>query len=107
MCIPGLYLSLGVFNRLWTLLENSCKELDFSLATDGSSAASFPGAGADVFTKWSNIKIEYRTSEQYKKVVSDLLTYTQLYQLEKLVLILFTRVLWMSLKQLKGGLNIW
>ena len=28
VCIPGLHLSLGIFNRLFSLLENACHELD-------------------------------------------------------------------------------
>ena len=28
VCIPGLHLSLGIFNRLYTLLENACHALD-------------------------------------------------------------------------------
>ena len=70
-----MHLSLGIFDRRWTLLEQCCKELDFSLATDGSSATSFPGASADLLTNLSNLKLEFSTSAQYKKVISDLLTY--------------------------------
>ena len=30
--LPGLHISLGVFDRLWTLLEDACTELDLLLA---------------------------------------------------------------------------
>lgn len=76
VCIPGLHLSLGIFNRLWTLLEKRCKELDFSLAIEGASASGFSGDSADMLTKWSNLQLEVKTSIQYADVISDLLTYS-------------------------------
>lgn len=33
MCFPGLHLSLGIFDRLWNLLEQACTELDLHLAS--------------------------------------------------------------------------
>ena len=57
-------------------MENSCKELDFSLATEGSSANSFRGASTDNLKKLSNLKLELKTSTQYTEIISDLLTYT-------------------------------
>ena len=71
VCIPGLHLSLGIFNRLWTLLEEQCKELDFSLATESAtSASSFRNGSADTRTRWSNLDLKYT------EVISDLITYT-------------------------------
>lgn len=42
VCIPGLHISLGIFNRLWVLLEDACSELDLLLAqySSGSSSGS-------------------------------------------------------------------
>ena len=37
MCIPGLHLSLGIYNRLYNLLENSCQEFDLQLAASSES----------------------------------------------------------------------
>ena len=34
VCIPGLHISLGIFNRLYSLLENACHELDLLQAED-------------------------------------------------------------------------
>ncbi len=76
VCIPGLHLSLGIFNRLWTLLEKRCKEIDFSLAIEGASVGSFPDDSADKLTKWSNLQSEVKTSVQYAAVIADLLTYS-------------------------------
>lgn len=70
-------MSLGIFNRLWTLLEDRCKELDFSLATEDTPATSnFPGVSADTIKKWSNLQLELDTAMKYSGVVSDLLAYT-------------------------------
>lgn len=57
-------------------MENRCKELDFSLATEGALASSFQGASADMLTKWANLKLEVKTSQQYIEVISDLLIYS-------------------------------
>ncbi len=37
MCPPGLHISLGIFFRLFTLLEESCHELDLLLAQHSNS----------------------------------------------------------------------
>ena len=33
MCLPGLHITLGIFNRLFDLLERKCQELDLALAS--------------------------------------------------------------------------
>ena len=38
MCIPGLHISLGIFNRLYSLLENACHELDLLQAEKDTGA---------------------------------------------------------------------
>ena len=76
MCIPGLHLSLGIYNRLWLLLEESCKELDFILAT--SSSGSVSGVSCcdhDDLHKLSNLKLELDTDRKYSEHISELLTY--------------------------------
>ena len=35
--MPGLHLSLGIFNRLFELFEDACQELDIKLATRGTT----------------------------------------------------------------------
>ena len=32
VCIPGLHMSLGIFNRLFNLLERACQDLDLEMA---------------------------------------------------------------------------
>ena len=50
MCIPGLHLSLGIFNHLYTLLEESCEELDLQLAFKTPSTGA---GGGESFEKYS------------------------------------------------------
>ena len=38
ICFPGLHLTLGIFNRLFDLLEEACQELDMKLCTQASQA---------------------------------------------------------------------
>ena len=38
VCIPGLHISLGIFNRLYSLLENACHELDLLQAEKDTGA---------------------------------------------------------------------
>ena len=49
MCIPGLHLSLGIFNRLWNLLEDACKQLDIKLAEANLGS----GTGGSTFQQYS------------------------------------------------------
>ena len=79
VCIPGLHLSLGIFNRLWTLLEEQCKALDFSLDIEGAgSARSFHTAGAGALQKRTELMLQLETDTKCTELLSDLLTYTTL-----------------------------
>ena len=51
VCVPGLHLSLGIFNRLWTLLEDACTELDLQLAEVGVG----DNTGGGSFSQYSAI----------------------------------------------------
>ena len=79
MCIPGLHLSLGIFDRLWNLLSDDCCALDFRLAglkpADGS-------VGGEEFTRYqvalqkrSSMLLGIETQENYVKVIEDMATY--------------------------------
>ena len=44
VCFPGLHISLGIFKRIWVILEDSCTRLDLMLAervTSGNFRGSF------------------------------------------------------------------
>ena len=47
VCIPGLHLSLGIFNQLFTPLEDACKQLDLKMPSAES------GAGGVSFERYS------------------------------------------------------
>ena len=38
VCIPGLHLSLGMYNHLWPLLVDACNKFDLKLADGGGRA---------------------------------------------------------------------
>ncbi len=40
VCLPGLHISLGIFYRLFSLLEDVCHQLDFKLAQNTSPSHS-------------------------------------------------------------------
>ncbi len=40
MCLPGLHITLGVFFRLFTLLEDECHKIDMEMAQSTSTSAS-------------------------------------------------------------------
>lgn len=50
MCLPGLHISLGIFFRLYTLLEEACHQLDLTAAdlNQGQGGASFATYSADI-----------------------------------------------------------
>ena len=74
VCIPGLHLSLGIFNRLWTLLEEACTELDLRLA--GESHGS-PGIGGLTFSHYSvileqmsSLKVQIESQTSHARVLN-------------------------------------
>ena len=73
VCIPGLHLSLGIFDRLWTLLEGACKEIDFLCAVDGAGDTSVEG-----FRKLSSLKNDIETQQKYIDVLTEILTFSLL-----------------------------
>ena len=75
--MPGLHLSLGVFNRLYTLLEESCQALDLQVAY--SSCAD---VGGETFTKYSRglarlhtLEEELGVTKQKQETFQELLNY--------------------------------
>ena len=49
VCPPGLHITLGIFYRIWSLLEEGCHELDLELATRTSHNPS----DREIFKKYS------------------------------------------------------
>ena len=49
--LPGLHISLGIFDRLWELLENACNELDLAIIKDQHQATDGFGHGFGQYVK--------------------------------------------------------
>ncbi len=60
-------MSLGIFNRLWTLLEEACSELDFKLSSRGSSSPSFKKLG--------DMRVELQTERNYADLITQMITF--------------------------------
>ena len=82
MCIPGLHLSLGIFDKLYTLLEDECERLDLQAAQNQTSG---DVEKSESFAKYSDA-IRRRAELQYQeqllsriiKDVSGCITYLSL-----------------------------
>ena len=51
MCLPALHISLGVFYRLYTLLEHATHELDLALAREKSDCGQLGGRTFNQYTE--------------------------------------------------------
>ena len=60
MCFPGLHISLGVFDRLWELLEASCCELD------AASVETFKPCGAEAGPSFTGYITDLHTLTELK-----------------------------------------
>ena len=77
MCFPGLHLSLGIFNRLWTLLEEACTEVDLALAQEST-----PGEVNNSFNRYlitlrelHQVKQQHAVQRQHADVLHETVTY--------------------------------
>ena len=50
VCLPGLHISLGIFQRLYALLEEECHELDLQIASHKDTV--LPGSTSATFEKF-------------------------------------------------------
>ena len=74
VCIPELHLFLGIFDRLWNLLEEACKEIDFQCAVEGSSG----DTSVEGFRKLCSLKMDIETQQKYHSVLTEMLTFSLL-----------------------------
>ena len=76
--MPGLHLSLGIFNRLFTLLENACQELDLEYASQGGTVTT-GGTSFQQYAKMleelSHLKEQSVIKQQEKMLCSQLMSY--------------------------------
>jgi hypothetical protein len=77
VCIPGLHLSLGIFNRLYTLLEEASTELDLLFAEqrsqpEGGRALSSFERYSSSLRRLSNLKEEHTRKTQHASSLEQL-----------------------------------
>ena len=80
VCIPGLHISLGIFDRLWELLEESCTELDLHLA-EHDSGGTFDRTFARykaALVETSQLKSQLESLKQSVTVLDQLVTFFSL-----------------------------
>lgn len=79
MCIPGLHISLGIFNRLWDLLEGACTKLDLELAkeNDGMDGNTFEQY-SQALHKAAVLREQLKVEQQHSVVLGNLTTYMML-----------------------------
>ncbi len=70
-------MSLGIYNRLWNLLEEACHKLDFNLATCDVSA-SVGASSSSGFSQLSLLRVELEAQKNLAAVLSDMLTFITL-----------------------------
>lgn len=70
-------MSLGIYNRLWTLLEEACHNLDFKLASCDASASDGASSNSG-FSQLSLLRVELEAQKNLAAVLSEMLTFTAL-----------------------------
>ena len=70
VCPPGLHITLGIFYRLWCLLEAGCHELDLELATRISPTPT----DRDSFLRFSSLTKELAQLSQKRNDLRQLTT---------------------------------
>ena len=78
MCPPGLHVSLGIFFRLFTLLEDDCHQLDVrhSLELQGSTAGSTFRLFIEALQRQSTLRDSMDRVTEQIQVLEQLLTLT-------------------------------
>ena len=81
MCIPGLHLLLGIYNRLWSLLGDACNELDLMLAYSSLDNISSNGTYSQyVSLVKRRLQLQYEVSDQqnYLFVMNEMVTFASI-----------------------------
>ena len=63
VCLPGLHITLGIFDRLFSLLEDCCHELDLSVALEVNAIA----AGGHTYSQYVSALKEVKTLKEEEK----------------------------------------
>lgn len=80
VCLPGLHISLGIYDRLWELLEGECTQLDLLLAENTSvqgGESSFMNYVV-ALKKREQLNLSLTAAEQRVTVLDQLVTFFSL-----------------------------
>ena len=66
VCLPGLHITLGIFDRLFSLLVDRCHEPDVSVALENSAVA----AGGHTYSRYVSALEEVKTlkDEEHRQI---------------------------------------
>ena len=76
MCPPGLHITLGIFLRLFVLLEDTCHQLDLSASLQGSDCGPSYERYSAALRKLTNIKDEQLRLQNELSVLEQIVTFT-------------------------------
>lgn len=80
VCLPGLHMTLGIYDRLWELLEGECTKLDLLLAehTPGGETGTSYDQYVTALRKREQLSASLVTQEQRATLLEQLVTYFSL-----------------------------
>lgn len=67
-------MSLGIFKRIWTLLEEACIDLDFKLALHGHDSSSDPVCDNYTINQISALRVELQIQQSYADILKEMIT---------------------------------
>ena len=76
MCPPGLHITLGIFLRLFVLLEDTCHQLDLSANLQESDCGPSYERYSAAFHKLTNIKDERLQLQNELNMLEQIVTFT-------------------------------
>ena len=76
MCPPSLHVTLGIFLRLFVLLEDECHRLDLSVSLQGSNSGPSYERHATALHQQTELKTELHTLKNGLEILEQILTFT-------------------------------
>ena len=75
MCPPSLHVTLGIFLRLFTLLEDDCHHLDLSVSLQGSNSGPSYERYSSALRQLSDLKNECHNLQSGLELLEQILTF--------------------------------
>ena len=79
ICLPGLHMSLGIYERLWELLTSDCTKLDLLLAQHSSVCGTQGISFQTALKKKEDLAHQLTTAEQRVITLDQLVTFVSLH----------------------------